>query len=62
MTQDKGGGPLLNFKEAAEIAKLDPRLITAGVKAGEIPTVRIGGRPWIPREAFGRFLAGELTG
>lgn len=62
MSRDVSGGPLLSFKEAGTIARLDPRTVAAGVKAGEIPSVKIAGRQWIPREAFGRFLAGELTG
>lgn len=56
----RGSGPLLSFIEAAGIAGLDQRIISAGVKAGEIPSLKIGGRRWIPREAFNRFLAGEL--
>lgn len=60
MTRSSSAGPLLTFKEAAEIAGLDPRIISQGVKAGEVPGLKIAGRVWIPREALAKFLAGEL--
>lgn len=62
MARSPNGGPLLSFVEAGGIAGLDPRIISQAVKAGQVPSLKIAGRVWIPREAFGKFLAGELAG
>lgn len=38
--------------EAGAIAEVDPRTITAGIKEGTIPSIRLGRRVLIPREKF----------
>ena len=38
--------------EAGAIAGVDPRTITAGIKDGTIPAIRLGRRVVIPREKF----------
>ena len=47
---------LLNFKEAASLAGVDYRTIKAGVERGTIPSLDMGARIYIPREAFLRLL------
>lgn len=38
--------------EAGAIAGVDPRTITAGIKDGTIPAIKLGRRVVIPREKF----------
>ncbi|KUF06775.1 helix-turn-helix domain-containing protein [Leucobacter sp. G161] len=38
--------------EAGAIAGVDPRTITAGIKDGTIPAIKLGRRVLIPREKF----------
>lgn len=38
--------------EAAAVAGVDPRTITAGINEGTIPAIRLGRRVVIPREKF----------
>jgi len=40
------------MKVAATVLEVDPRTVSAGVKEGTIPSVRIGRRIVIPREKF----------
>lgn len=45
--------------EAGAIAGVDPRTITAGIKDGTIPAVRLGRRVVIPREKFLKLFEAE---
>ncbi len=44
--------PTITMKVAATVLEVDPRTVSAGVKEGTIPSVRIGRRIVIPREKF----------
>lgn len=39
-------------KEAAAALGVDPRTVTAGIEAGNIPGIKLGRRVLIPREKF----------
>lgn len=45
--------------EAGAIAGVDPRTITAGIKDGTIPAIKLGRRVLIPREKFLKLFAVE---
>jgi excisionase family DNA binding protein len=56
---------LLSIPEAAKILKVSERLTWQLVKAGKLPSVRIGlrrGRVLIPREALLRWIANKTCG
>lgn len=38
--------------QAAAVLGVDPRTVTAGIEAGNIPAIKIGRRVVIPREKF----------
>ncbi|MBL5973687.1 MAG: DNA-binding protein [Candidatus Leucobacter sulfamidivorax] len=40
------------MKTAAAVLEVDPRTVSAGIKEGTIPSVRLGRRVVIPREKF----------
>lgn len=42
----------ITMKTAASVLGCDPRTVSAGVKDGSIPAVRLGRRVVIPRERF----------
>lgn len=44
--------PTITMKVAAAVLEVDPRTVSAGVKEGTIPSVRLGRRVVIPREKF----------
>ncbi|WP_053387819.1 helix-turn-helix domain-containing protein [Leucobacter japonicus] len=44
--------------DAAAIAGVDPRTITAGIRDGVIPAIKIGRRVLIPREKFLKLFDG----
>lgn len=48
----------LTITEAARLMRVDPRTVSAAAAAGEIPSVRMGRRLLIPREAFLALLDG----
>jgi len=50
---------VLNVKETAELLKLCPNSVRAAIKAGEIPSVRIGRRILISRQRVESILAGK---
>ncbi|MBB2957295.1 helix-turn-helix domain-containing protein [Pseudoclavibacter helvolus] len=43
---------VLSRREVAEILGVDPRTVTAGIDAGEIPVIRVGRRVLIPKDRF----------
>jgi excisionase family DNA binding protein len=49
----------LTLVEAARLMRVDPRTVSAAAQAGEIPSVKVGRRQLIPREAFLDFLDGK---
>lgn len=51
----------LTITEAARLMRVDPRTVSAACAAGEIPSVRMGRRLLIPREAFLALLEGQPT-
>ncbi|MET3769435.1 excisionase family DNA binding protein [Marisediminicola sp. UYEF4] len=52
----------LSMSEVATVLDLDPRTISAAAAAGEIPSVRIGRRVLVPREAFLAMLDNQAVG
>lgn len=42
----------ITMKTAAAVLECDPRTVSAGIKDGSIPAVRLGRRVVIPRERF----------
>lgn len=48
----------LTATEVAELFGVDQRTISAAIKAGELPSVRIGRRVFIPREPLLAMLSG----
>lgn len=44
--------PTITRLHAAEVLGVDPRTVTAGIEAGNIPAIRLGRRVVIPREKF----------
>lgn len=50
----------LTVTEAARLMRVDPRTVSAAAAAGEIPSVRMGRRLLIPREAFLALLDGAV--
>ncbi|WP_282826929.1 excisionase family DNA-binding protein [Gulosibacter sediminis] len=44
--------PAITRTQAASYLGVDPRTISAGIKAGTIPAVRLGSKVLIPREKF----------
>ncbi len=44
--------PTITMTTAAAVLEVDPRTVSAGVKEGTIPSVRLGRRIVIPREKF----------
>jgi excisionase family DNA binding protein len=42
----------ISMKTAAAVLEVDPRTVSAGIKDGTIPAVRLGRRLVIPREKF----------
>lgn len=49
----------LTLIEAARLMRVDPRTVSAAIRAGEIPSVKVGRRQLIPREPFLAFLDGS---
>ena len=52
---------LLSVSEFARELGLDVRVARRAVRFGQIPSVRIGCRNWIPKTAIERVLSCELT-
>lgn len=44
--------PTITMKTAAAVLGCDPRTVSAGIKEGSIPAVKLGRRIVIPREKF----------
>lgn len=42
----------ITMKTAAAVLGCDPRTVSAGIKDGSIPAIRLGRRQVIPRERF----------
>ena len=42
----------ISRREAADALDIDPRTVTAGIKEGTIPSLKVGRRVLIPREKF----------
>jgi excisionase family DNA binding protein len=42
----------ISRKQVAQVLGIDVRTVTRGIELGEIPSIRIGRRVLIPREAF----------
>lgn len=51
----------LSISEVGRILELDPRTVSASASAGEIPSVRVGRRVLIPREAFLAIFDAQLV-
>ena len=52
---------VLTVEQAAETLQISRAHAYTMVKAGEIPTVRLGRRVLVPRVALERFLNGDTT-
>ena len=52
---------VLTVTEAARLLRLSRNSAYAAVARGELPSVRVGRRLLIPREALERFLSGAST-
>lgn len=48
----KSSSVTISRKTAAEYLGVDPRTVTAGIAAGNIPAIKLGRRVVIPREKF----------
>lgn len=42
----------ITMKTAAAVLRCDPRTVSAGIRDGSIPAIRLGRRQVIPREKF----------
>lgn len=53
---------VITRKDAASVLGCDPRKVSKAMKAGEIPSVTLGGRSYILRAPFVAMLQGEGWG
>ena len=50
---------VLTLADVAAVMGVDPRTVSGAAKAGDIPSIRMGARVLIPREAFLTYLDGQ---